>query len=177
MEGTHGSRLPGSIFVLLVVYGVMQGRFYSTKLPAFVATHFAAGGRPNGWQTQAAFYYTELFAVALATLLGFGVPALVAVLPVSLINVPNKEYWFGAERRENTLAYFRMSFAWFGCGLLAFLIFVNELVFRANLTTPRQLNTTAFVTALFLFLGFTAVWTIRLIRRFARTPEQEVRPS
>jgi uncharacterized membrane protein len=168
MEATTGSRLPGSIFFLLIVYGAIQGRFYSTKLPAFVATHFAAGGRPNGWQTHAAFYYTELFAVALATLLGFGVPALVAVLPVSLVNIPNKEYWFAPERRGNTLAYFRMSFAWFGCGLLAFLIFVNELVFRANLQTPRQLNTTAFVTALFIFLGFTAMWTIRLMVKFAR---------
>jgi len=168
MEGTRGSRLPGSIFLLFIVYGVMQGRFYATKLPAFVATHFAAEGRPNGWQTNAAFYYTELFAVGLATLLAFGVPALIGVLPVSLVNVPNKEYWFAPERRGNTLAYFRVSFAWFGCALLAFLIFVNELVFRANLTTPRQLNATAFVTALFLFLGFTAVWTIRLIVKFAR---------
>jgi hypothetical protein len=170
MEGTPGSRLPGSIFFLLIVYGAMQGRFYATKLPAFVATHFAAGGRPNGWQTHAAFYYTELFAVGLATFLGFGVPALIGVLPVSLVNVPNKEYWFAPERRENTLAYFRMSFAWFGCALLAFLIFVNELVFRANLTTPRQLNTPAFVSALFVFLAFTGAWTIGLIRRFARSP-------
>ena len=84
----------------------------------------------------------------MAALLGFGVPALIGVLPVSLVNVPNKEYWFAPERRESTLAYFRMSFAWFGCALLAFLIFVNELVFRANLETPRQLNTTAFVTGL-----------------------------
>lgn len=169
MEGTPGLRLPGSIFFLLVVYGAMQGRFYAAKLPAIIATHFAAGGRPNGWQTHAAFYYTELFAVGLATLWGFGVPALIGVLPVSLVNVPNKQYWFAPQRRVGTLAYFRMSFAWFGCALLAFLIFVNELVFRANLTTPRQLNATAFVTALFLFLGFTAVWTVRLIAKFAKT--------
>ena len=170
MEATSSIRLPGSIFVALILYGAIQARFYSAKLPGIVATHFADGGRANGWQTHSAFFLTELFAVSLATLLGFGVPALLAVIPASLINVPNKEYWFAPERRESTLVYFRMSFAWFGCGLLAFLIFVNELVFRANLTTPRQLNTTAFVTALFVFLAFTGAWTVSLIRRFARSP-------
>jgi uncharacterized membrane protein len=167
MEATPSTRLPGSIFVTLILYGVMQGHFYASKLPNVLATHFGGHGLPNGWQTHSAFLVTELFVVALATLIGFGVPALMAVIPVSLMNVPNKEYWFAPERRESTLAYFRMSFAWFGCGLLGFLIFVNELVFRANLQTPRQLNATAFVTALFIFLGFTAAWTIGLIRRFA----------
>jgi hypothetical protein len=170
MEGTPSTRLPGSIFVLLMLYGAMQARFYAAKMPEIVATHFGGQGTPNGWQTHWAFYFTALFAVGLATLFGFGVPSLIGVLPVSLVNVPNKEYWFAPERRESTLAYFRKSFAWFGCVLLGFLIFVNELVFRANLARPRQLNSTAFLAALFVFLGFTAAWTIGLIRQFARTP-------
>jgi len=160
--------LPGSIFVLLIVYGAMQGHFYASKLPDILATHFGGRGFPNGWQTHSAFFVTELFVVALATVVGFGVPALIGAIPVALINVPNKEHWFSSERRESTLAYFRMWFAWFGCGLLTFLLVAMELVFRANLQTPRQLNTTAFVTALLVFLGFTAVWTIRLIVKFAR---------
>ncbi len=168
MEGVPSTRAPGSVFVALIVYSVMQGRYYASRLPDILATHFGGHGQPNGWQTHSAFLVTEVFVVALATAIGFGVPALLGSIPVSLMNLPNKEYWFAPERRENTLAYFRASFAWFGCALLAFLIFVNELVFRANLESPRRLNTTAFVTALFAFLGFTAVWTVRLIRRFAR---------
>jgi hypothetical protein len=107
--------------------------------------------------------------VSIATLIGFGVPAMLKSIPVSLINVPNKEHWFAPGRRESTLAYFRATFAWFGCGLLAFLLFVNELVFRANLKTPHQLNTTAFVAALVVFMAFTALWTIRLILRFSKS--------
>lgn len=168
MEPTPSARLPVSVFVLLAVYGALQAKFYADKLPPIVATHFGGGGVPNGWQTHSALFLTELFVVALATVIGFGVPALLGALPVSLMNLPNKEYWFAPERRENTLAYFRLSFAWFACGLLAFLLFVNELVFRANLTMPRQLNTKAFVAAMFVFLAFTAVWTVRLIMRFSR---------
>jgi uncharacterized membrane protein len=170
MEGMPSMSLPGSVFAALIVYGALQGHYYASRMPDILATHFGGLGFPNGWQTRSAFLVTELFVVALATVIGFGVPALMGAIPVSLMNVPNKQYWFATERRESTLAYFRMSFAWFGCGLLAFLLFVNELVFRANLQSPRQLNTAAFVTALFVFLGFTAVWTLGLIRRFARTP-------
>jgi uncharacterized membrane protein len=162
------ARLPGSVFVALIVYGAVQGHYYASKMPDILATHFGGRGQPNGWQTHSAFLVTEIFVVALATVIGFGVPALMGAIPDSLMNVPNKEHWFAPQRRESTLAYFRMTFAWFGCGLLAFLLFVNELVFRANLTTPRHLNTTAFVAALFAFLAFTAAWTIRLLTRFAR---------
>jgi uncharacterized membrane protein len=167
MEGAPSTRLPGSIFVALVLYGIAQGRYYSTRVPDILATHFGGRGQPNGWQTHSAFFVTELFVVVLAAGIGFGVPTLLGKIPVSLVNLPNKDYWFAPERRETTLALTRASFAWFGCALLAFLIFVNELVFRANLQTPSRLNTTAFVAALFAFLGFTAIWTIRLVRKFA----------
>jgi uncharacterized membrane protein len=163
----YSMRLPGSVFVALVVYGAVQGHYYASKLPDILATHFGGRGQPNGWQTHSAFWATEIFVVSLATLVGFGVPAILNTISVSLINVPNKEHWLAPDRRESTFAYFQTMFAWFACGLLAFLLFVNELVFRANLTTPRHLNTTAFVTALFAFLAFTALWTVRLIARFS----------
>jgi uncharacterized membrane protein len=177
MEATPSLRLPSSIFGALIVYGALQGYHYAARLPDILATHFGGRGQPNGWQTHSAFWATEIFVIALATAIGFGVPAILNAIPVSLINVPNKEHWLAPERRENTIAYFRATFAWFGCGLLAFLLFVNELVFRANLTTPRQLNTTAFVAALFVFLGFTAIWTVRLISRFSKEEISQGRRS
>ena len=77
------------------------------------------------------------------------------------------------DRREdipNLAEYFRAQFAWFGCALLAFLLVVNELVFRANRTSPRQLSDTAFAAALVIFLAFSGVWTIRMILHFSRKP-------
>jgi uncharacterized membrane protein len=168
MEAKSSVRLPGSIFVFLVVYSLLQARLQHSKLPEVIATHFRAGGLANGWQTQSHAFTTGLTVIALAALIGFGVPQLVGVIPVSLTNLPNKEYWLAPERRENTLAYLKTSFAWFGCALLTFLLFVNELVFRANLVKPQHLNTTAFVTAIFTFLGFVLVWTARLIVHFSK---------
>jgi uncharacterized membrane protein len=165
---TTSERLPNSVFVVLLVYMGLQARFEYDKLPEFVANHFVAGGRANGWQAKSQGAFAELIAVGMAALIAFGVPRLIAVVPVSMLNLPNKEYWFASERLESTLAYFRAWFAWMGSALLLFLIVVYELVFRANQVTPPTLNTRAFVTALFAFLGFTLVWVMRMIVHFSR---------
>jgi hypothetical protein len=169
METTSGIRLPSSIFFFLVVVGAVQASSYAARMPQPIASHFRGGGLPNGWQTKTGFFGLELGVVVLATVIAFGLPRILAAVPVSLINVQNKEYWFGPVQRENTLIFFKAQFAWFGCALLAFLLFVNELVFRANLTSAHRLNTTAFATAMAVFLTFVVVWTVRLILHFSKT--------
>lgn len=169
MGDTPRTRLPSSIFVFLLFVGLLQANYQAAHLPQVIATHFGKGGMANGWQTQGGSFYTEGVMVVLAAFISFGLPRIIGAIPVSLLNVPNKEYWFAVQRREDTLAYLRVHFAWFGCALLGFLLIVYELVFRANLAFPHQLNTTAFVTALFTFLAFVVIWVVRLIVHFSRT--------
>ena len=169
MEATANTRLPSSIFFFLVVGGAVQASSYAARMPQPLASHFRSGGMPNGWQSQIAFFGTELAVVVLAAVMAFGLPRILGAVPVSLIHVQNKEYWFAPAQRESTLLFFKLQFAWFGCALLAFLLFVNELVFRANLVSPHRLNTTFFVAALAVFLTFVGVWTIRLILHFSKT--------
>jgi uncharacterized membrane protein len=162
------TRLPASIFVFLTLLAALQGYYYASQLPDVLASHFGSGGRPNGWQSQTGFFSLELVVVVMAAFFAFGVPRIIARVPLSLVNVPNKEWWFGPQRRDSTQAFFRVQFGWFGCALLGFLLFVNELVFRANLASPRRLNGTAFTIAMLTFLAFVAIWTLRLIGHFAK---------
>ena len=162
------TRLPNSIFFVLVVVAAMQSAYYAPRIPETLGSHFGARGFVNAWQTKVAFFSTELTIIVLAMLVSFGIPRLIAAMPVSLINLPNKDFWLSPERREETFAFLRRQLAWLGCALLAFLLFVMELVFRAKLHTPPQLNTAAFVPAILTFLGFTAVWIIRLVFHFSR---------
>jgi uncharacterized membrane protein len=166
------ARFPASIFVLLVVFGAGQFAYYAPRIPDVLGSHFARGGFVNGWQTKAAFFSAELAMIALATVVSFGIPRLIAVVPVSLINLPHKEYWLAPERREDTLVYIRVWSAWCGCGLLAFLLFVVELAFRANLRTPPQFDNAAFVPALLAFVVFDTMLLVRLILHFSRTPDR-----
>jgi uncharacterized membrane protein len=168
---TPNSRLPSAVFVLLVFVGFLQARKFAASMPPVLATHFGGSGAPNGWQTQSQFFVLEIVLLGVCLLLAFGIPRLIGVLPISMVNVPNKEYWLAPERREETLAFFRARFAWFGCGFLGFLIVVNQLVFDANQSQPRHLNGGAFTVALVAFLAFVGIWTVRLIARFARIQE------
>ena len=161
-------RLPSSVFFALGLLGAAQYAYYARRLPEVLGSHFAGNGAVNGWQTKAAFFGMELGIVVLAAVVGFAIPRIIGAMPVSLINLPNKEFWLGPERRGESLLYIRAGSAWFGCALLAFLLFVMELVFRANLQTPPRLNSAALVPALVAFLVFSGGSTVRLVVRFVR---------
>jgi uncharacterized membrane protein len=148
--------------------GAVQYLYYAPRLPAILASHFGSTGAVDGWQTKTAFFSIELMIILVGTVVSFGVPRLIEAMPVSLINLPHKEFWLSPERREASYAYIRWWNAWFGCALLAFLLFVMELAFRANLQTPPQFNTAAFFPALFAFVAFDTVALLRLILHFSR---------
>src|SRR5260370_37720107 len=166
------TRLPNSIFFALVALGAAQVSFYAPRIRELLGSHFSRGGSVNGWQTKAAFFATELAMIILATVISFGIPRIIAAAPVALINLPHKEYWLAPERREDTLAYIRVWSAWFGCGLLAFLLFAMELVFRADLRTPSQFNNAAFVPALLAFVVFDTILVLRLILYCSKTRDR-----
>ena len=165
------TRLPNSIFFSLVALGALQVFFYAPRIPEILGSRFSRGGFVNGWQTRTVFFVTELAMIILATVVSFGIPRVIAAVPVSLINLPHREYWLAQERREDTLAYIRVWSAWFGCGLLTFLLFAMELVFRANLRTPPEFNNAAFVPALLAYAAFDTMLVLRLILHFSKTQD------
>jgi uncharacterized membrane protein len=162
-------RVPQAVFVLLVFLGFLQARNFAAALPGVMATHFGASGSANGWQTKGQFFFIELVMLGVCLLIGFGVPAIIAAAPPSLVNLPNKDFWLAPVRRDHTLSVFRIQMAWFACALLTFLIVVNQLVYNANESVPRHLNGPQFTMALIAFLGFVAIWTIRLVSYFSKT--------
>jgi uncharacterized membrane protein len=164
----NNTRLPSSIFFLLALLGGAQYLYYAPRLPEIVASHFGAAGSANGWQTKMVFFSMELGVIALATVVAFGVPRMIEALPVAMINLPHKDFLLSAERRTETFSYLRAWTLWFGCGLLAFLLFVMGLVFRANLQTPPRLDMGAFLPALIAFVVFDAIALVRMILHFSK---------
>jgi uncharacterized membrane protein len=163
-------RVPQAVFLLLVFLGFLQARNFAAAIPGMMATHFGASGSANGWQTKGQFFVVEIVMLGVCLLIGFGVPAIISAAPPSLMNLPNKDFWLAPVRRDHTISVFRIQLAWFACALITFLIVVNQLVFNANQSTPRHLNGPQFTMALVAFLGFVALWTIRLVSYFSKTP-------
>jgi uncharacterized membrane protein len=172
------TRLRHSIFFLLVMLGAVQFFYYAPRLPEMLASHFGNAGSVNAWQSKTVFFSMELAIIVLATVVSFGIPRIIDALPTSLINLPHRDFWLSPGRRDDTLAYIRVWTGCFGCALLAFLLFVMELVFRANLQTPPRLNMAAFVPALLAFVAFDTVAILRLILHFSKIQgiEQALKP-
>lgn len=165
------SRLPKLLFVALAAYAAIHFSSYYSELPDVVASHFDARGVANGWQTKSAFFGVFVGVSVLATIIGFGIPLIISAAPTPLINVPNKLYWFSPERREESLQFLSVYFAWFGCAVFLVLILTFDYAIQSNLDPDHPPDVSRLWYILVGFVVFVIVWTIRLFRRFARPPQ------
>ena len=141
----------------------------SQSLPAVLASHFAAGGQANGYMSRSTY-------VVVALLLGVGIPLFTALLPLAMartggagVNIPNRAYWFAAERREATIADIQMRSQCFACLLALFLAYLHWLLVQANARHPAVLSLPAFFAGLGTFLFALALWARSLNARFGLT--------
>ena len=159
---------PGIIQLGLVMVAALQTIYYYSKLPARIASHFGAGGVADGWSSTSSLFLTYWIVLALVLAMSFAIPALIGVLPRSLINLPNKDYWLSDEMYPRTIDYFRAHFRWFGALLLLFLVLVFQMIFQANLSQHPELGFW-FLPMLIGFLVAVLVWGITFTRRFSKT--------
>ncbi len=139
-------------------------------LPERVASHFNAAGVANGWMLPSTYLrFIAAFGVVFPLLWAVGLPRLLRGTPVSLWNLPHRDYWLAPERRRETQAYLATQFRWIACLTVGFTAGVHASVVQANVGPAPHLNgPIGSVTGIFLVAG--AVWTFLLWRRFARRP-------
>ncbi len=154
-----------TILYLLIGVFLAQIVYYYPNLPETVASHFNGLGEPDGWMSRQNCVIFEgvllLIIIFEFTLL----PLVIEKMPNSLLNLPNKNYWLSAERREATFGTIRNNFEWFSVALLSLFTAVNQLVFRANINRENLLSTEMWL-IIGAFLAFTIIWLIKFIRRF-----------
>ena len=154
----------------LMLLGVFQHAWYWPQLPERVATHFGIDGKPNDWMSR-----STSTVVFLALQLGVPVfllamTSLAARMPVSMVNIPNREYWLHAERRTATMAHLSLMMTWIAVLTSLFMTVIGHLTFIAN-KTGDGLNRPLFLSALvtFLIVVFTiagrSMWYFRMPRQ------------
>jgi uncharacterized membrane protein len=166
------SRLPKLIFVLLALYAAVHFSSLYPQLPGVVASHFDGRGTPNGWQTKQAFFTVLVGVTVLCVLLGFGLASLIGIMPVRLINLPNKQYWLAPEHRVETLDWLKAYFGWFACALYVLMIVVYDYAAQSNLHPDHRPGVARLVYTLVGFLAFLVIWLVRMFTRFGRPPQQ-----
>jgi uncharacterized membrane protein len=163
------SGLPKLIYVLLAACGLIYFAFMYPQLPNLMASHFNAGGAATAFMPKAGFFGLFLFVMIFASIPSFFVPRQIAALPNNKINLPNKEYWLAPERRAETVQYVGLQMGWFGCALLALLLYGFYFAVAANLRPNHAFDSTSFLVGLGAFFAFIVVWLTRLIGHFRTT--------
>lgn len=158
---------PKIILSLLLLIFIGQLVFYYPVLPESVAIHFDAQGRADNWASKQSFLFFQFLLLGFIAFQAFLLPRLLKKLPVSLLNIPNKEYWTTPERREQTFSILENQFEWLAVGIAALFLGITQLTLKANLSNQNLPQTSwLFVGGFVLFVIF---WTINLCGKFKIT--------
>lgn len=164
------SRLPRSVYMVLFLANLLIMAYYYPQMPQRMASHFAADGRVNGWQSRQAFFVIMFLVSAASAVVCFLAPRQIAARANARINLPNQDYWLAPEHREATMRFISATMAWFGSCLLFVLIAGTVLALRANLGPDRRFNSQAMLVVLAGFLASLIGLMIGLVRHFHRVP-------
>jgi len=93
-------------------------------------------------------------------------------IPLALINIPHKEYWFSPERQEESRAFLRDQILWIETATLGFLVALAQLIFKENLGSALPRLPGNFWYVLVAFVAAVLWFSVRIIRRFSRPREQ-----
>ncbi len=138
----------------------------SHALPAKVASHFGPDGSANGYMWLRTYVYFMLAFVVLLPLFFNFVAGALGRLPVTMISIPNRDYWLAPERRGLVVGRLRRQMHLFSAMLVVFLCFVHWEVVRANQATPPTLDSRRFMLGMGLFMAALIVWIVSLRRQF-----------
>ena len=83
--------------ILFLIYQVYSSYSY---LPERMATHFDMSGNPNGWSSKNSFFVTWYIMIFLVNGIFYLISKIIHKIPESMINIPNKRYWFETKERK-----------------------------------------------------------------------------
>jgi len=158
------------LYAFLVLVCLLMMAYYYPQMPQRMASHFAADGRVNGWQSREAFFVLMILVSASSVVVCFLAPRQIAARSNARINLPHRDYWLAPGRREQTMRFISATMAWFACGILFVLISGTFLALQANLAPDHRFNSEAMLVVLGAFLLGLLGLLVRLVRHFQKVP-------
>jgi len=95
--------------------------YHYPRLPDTVVSHFGIDGRADGWSSKGAFIAIIAAAYLLVPLILIAVSLAIRRTPHWMVNLPNKDYWLSADRKDATYDFLSRAYLWLACAVLAFL--------------------------------------------------------
>jgi len=155
------------LLILLTFYLIWMVINSAPVLPEKIASHFDLEGQPNGWQDKNTFII--IFCILFAAMGGMFVfiSWVLSVSPPELINIPNRNYWLGAEQKLQTIYVLQIYILWYAIFLQVFLGYIAHNIILFN-TRPVQQTTLTATGPMLLFGTVTIIWMVFIFRRFRK---------
>jgi hypothetical protein len=154
-------------FALLLIAAALFVGALGADLPAIVAVHFNAAGAANGFmRREECRRFMSIFTLGLPVIIAAVTSLVPRLVPPSMINIPNREYWLAPDRAQSSIAFLSEQGIWFACILVTFLAGVDWMVARANASTPPHFAAMPFAWIMAAFVGAIALWALRMFKRF-----------
>ncbi len=155
------SKIPWLVVVTAIIGSLILAAVFWAKLPDEMASHFNAAGQPDGWMAKTTFLAVMILVQAGMGGMLYGIGCLIRILPISMVNIPNREYWLADERKDQTLRESESMMAWIAAGTAIFMLAIFWLTLDANIHKEKALDSNAtwivmavFLVGLFGFLFF-----------------------
>jgi uncharacterized membrane protein len=154
--------------VCLTVFATVFVIYTTSYLPDTVATHFGASNQANGWMSRSGYLlFTLSFMIGISALVSFCVGTLPRKYP-HWTNVPNRDYWLAAQRREDSLRFLSAHGKRLGCLIVMMMLGMHYTILIANHMRPPALPLSIFTSVLVGFSLALIWWIVRLYRRFPK---------
>jgi uncharacterized membrane protein len=161
-------KLPLYIVLFLFGLAITQSIYFYPLMPEIVGSHFDIAGKVNGNSPKLSYFIAYFVSLAVTSSFSLVLPLFLQSLPISLINLPHREYWLSGDQREASLQFLKIHFSWFGVATMLLMVAVFHITFLANLNPSIKLDSLLFWLLLGVFLVFTICWTVVLVRRFPK---------
>jgi len=124
---------PLALLLVLTAASLAFFIYYGQWFPPTMTVHFDSVGQPDQWMDRVKFIVIGTSACFMApAFLVAGIGVMPRVLPIGMIRIPNRDYWFAPERREASLSRLMVYALWLGCVVEAGLLATFVLIARSN---------------------------------------------
>lgn len=161
------NRIPAALVALALSHlALITGLFLTyNQLPEPVASHFNAAGVPDGWMSRSNHVWAIGGVAIGVTALLLGVFYCPRFFPPSAVNLPRRDYWLAAERREETFGLLFGAGVWLAALGTLFMLGLHLLVVAANASQPARLSSGVWLLGGSL-VAIVGAWIHALSRRF-----------
>jgi hypothetical protein len=162
------NRLSLVLFSALLVASTFHVFNTVGDLPERVAIHFRTDGVADGWINRENYRFLMSSLLVLLPLLLVWLMAGLPRLTNGKGQIPNCEYWFAQERRQQTERFLINHACWLGCLTVAVVYGTHISIARANAISPPALASGRFTTMVVVYLCGLVWWTTAYLRHFRR---------